>query len=123
MGAPKRAKQAPRGLKRAGKALWNSVFNEYELEVHEELVLIEACRIADRLDDLAKAQADAPLTVRNVKGDEVASPYLVEARQQQVVFVRLLASLRLPVGDEDDVNRPQRRSGARGAYGMRRDAA
>jgi len=38
------------------------------------------------------------------------------------VLTRLLASMRLPVGDEDDLTRPQRRGGARGAYAARRVA-
>lgn len=113
------APRAPRGLERSGRRLWRSIVDVYELDVHEQLMLVEACRVADRLDRLADAAALADLTVTNSKGDEVASPFLVEARQQAVVFSRLLASLRLPTGDEDDVSRPQRRGGARGAYGVR----
>ncbi|WP_154794720.1 hypothetical protein [Occultella kanbiaonis] len=108
---------APRGLKKSGKALWASIVDEYDIEEHEALLLLEACRVADRLDALAVAQRGAPLTVSNARGDEVASPYLVESRQQAIVLSRLIASLRLPSGDEDV--RPQRRGSARGAYGIR----
>lgn len=78
-------------------------------------MLIEACRVADRLDALAEAQAGAALTTTNARGDVVASPYLVEARQQQIVLARLLAALRLPDDDAGE-HRPQRRGAPRGAY-------
>jgi hypothetical protein len=52
--------------------------------------------------------------VLNIRGEPVANPVLTEARQQQLVYVRLIASLRLPDTDEDI--RPQRRGGARGVY-------
>lgn len=113
MSAPK----APSGLATAGQRLWSSVLEDYHLDVHEELLLLEACRCADRLDRLAKDAERAPLTVTNHRGDEVAQPLLVEARQQQITLSRLLASLRLPSGEEG--TRPQRRGAARGSYGIR----
>jgi hypothetical protein len=101
--------------------LWSSVVEEYDIEEHERLLLLEACRIADRLDRLAEESAGEPLTTENFKGDEVANPKLVEARQQGIVFARLLASLRLPMGDEEaGLVRPQRRGGARGTYNKSR---
>lgn len=109
-------RKTPRGLGTAGKKLWRSIVDEYEIEEHEALLLIEACRVSDRLDALAIAQKSAPLTVTNARGDEVASPYLVESRQQAIVLSRLIASLRLPTGDEGEEKRPQRRGGARGTY-------
>lgn len=109
--------RAPKGLERSGRRLWRSIVDDYDLETHEQLLLSEACRVADRLDRLAEESAISTLTVTNNKGDEVANPLLVEARQQAVVFARLLASLRLPTGEEDGaLQRPQRRGGARGTY-------
>lgn len=112
---------APRGLKTAGRRLWRAVTDDYDLTVAEELQLTEACRVADRLDAIARESDDAPLTVENRKGDQVANPLLTEARQQQIVFTRLLAALRLPTGETEggELVRPQRRGGARGAYGVR----
>ncbi|MFD1716720.1 terminase [Georgenia deserti] len=112
-------RKTPAGLSKAGRKLWHSIADEYEIEEHEALLLVEACRTADRLDALAEAQKDAPLTVVNFKGDPVASPYLVESRLQSQVLAKLIASLRLPTGDEGEEKRPQRRGGARGAYGIR----
>jgi hypothetical protein len=111
------ARAIPAGLQNAGRQLWSSVLDEYDIEEHERLLLLEACRIADRLDRLAAESATEPLTTENFKGDEVANPKLVEARQQGIVFARLLASLRLPMGEvEGSLVRPQRRGGARGTY-------
>lgn len=104
----------PKGLQESGRRLWKSVLEEFELEPHEELQLLQACRTADRLDALAGAAEGAALTVRNAKGDEVANPLLVESRQQSIVYARLIAALRLP--NESD-QRPQHR-GVRGAYGV-----
>lgn len=101
----------------SGRELWTSITAEAELETHEKLLLLEACRVADRLQALDDELAGAPLTVVNNKGDEVANPLLTESRQQQATLARLIASLRLPTGEEDA--RPQRRGGARGAYGIR----
>jgi hypothetical protein len=106
----------PAGLLTAGKSLWKSVVDEYELDTHESLLLLQACRTADRLDSMATELATSPLTLTNFKGDEVAHPLLTESRQQSLTLSRLLASLRLPSGDEA---RPQRRGASRGAYGIR----
>ena len=104
----------PEGLRERGTRLWKETTDVLDLEAHEELTLLEACRTADRLDALADALEDAPLTVTNARGDEVAQPLMVEARQQSIVLARLIAALRIP--DAED-NRPQHR-GVRGAYGV-----
>lgn len=108
---------APAELAVSGRRLWSAVTADYELEVHELLLLEQACRAADQLDRLAEEAAGQPVTVTNVKGDRVTHPAIVESRQQGLALSRLLASLRLPSGDESE--RPQRRGGARGSYGVR----
>jgi len=109
----------PAGLATAGKALWRAVTVEYEIDQHELLLLREACRCADRLDRLAVEAAAGTVTVENHRGDQVAHPAMVEARQQSLTLARLLASLRLPSGEETGERRPQRRGAARGSYGIR----
>jgi hypothetical protein len=111
----------PKGLGPEGLALWSAVTADYELDQHELALLAAACRTADRLQDLADALTDAPLTVQNNRGDLIVQPLLVEQRQQSLVLARLLASLRLPSGEtaEGDLVRPQRRGAARGSYGIR----
>ena len=116
--APK-APLPPTGLQTAGEALWKWVLSEYDLDYHELLLLKEAARTADRLDRLAEEASDGNVTVTNHRGDEVANPCFVESRQQSLVLSRLLASLRLPSGEETGEHRPQRRGASRGSYGLR----
>jgi hypothetical protein len=111
-----KAPPVPRGSGPAGRKLWRSVVTDYQLEQHEECLLIQAVRCADLLDDLAEALDGAELTVTNRFGEPVTNPLITEQRQQAIVLARLLAAMRLPSGDEAD--RPQRRS-VRGAYGVR----
>lgn len=111
--------KTPAGLKASGSALWRAVLDEYEIDKHEELLLLQACRTADHLDELAKAAEDAPL-LTNWKGDPVANPALTEHRQKSLTLARLLASLRLPSGEDEEMNRPQRRGAARASYGLRK---
>lgn len=110
----------PRELGESGARLWESVVEHYDLDVHEELLLLQACRTADLLDRLARRADGAELTVINAKGEQVTAPWITEHRQQSLVLARLLASMRMPSGEED--GRPQRRGAARGSYGARRTA-
>ena len=120
-----KAPPPPRGTGKNGRKLWKSVTDHFDLDQHEELLLLQAVRAVDRLDAMAAALEDAPLTVRNAKGEEVAHPLLVESRQTSLMLARLLASLRLPSGliegegGEERLIRPQRRGAARGFYGIR----
>ncbi|AWT42818.1 MULTISPECIES: hypothetical protein [Streptomyces] len=107
----------PDGLDESGTRLWEAVAGPFELDVHEQLILLQACRTADLLDRLARRAEGAELTVFNAKGEQVTAPWITEHRQQSLVLARLLASLRMPSGEEDE--RPQRRGAARGSYGVR----
>lgn len=115
------ASKTPRGLATEGRKLWRSILDDYDLEQHELAVLTVACRTVDRLEDAATILTGEPLTITNTKGDTIAHPLLVEQRQQAITLVRLLASLRLPTGEDasGQLVRPQRRGAARGSYGIR----
>lgn len=113
--------QPPDDLKDEGRALWFSILDDLDLDQHELSLLRAAARTADRLEDIAQELDGAPLTVSNFKGDEVASPLLVEQRMQAASHAKLLASLRLPSGltEGGELKRPQRRGASRGSYGIR----
>ena len=114
------APKTPAGLNAAGRRLWRDALADYEFDTHEELLLLQACRCADRLDRLAVEAESNPVTVVNAKGDQVPPPALTESRQQSITLARLLAALRLPAGEDGgELSRPQRRGGARGVYGIR----
>jgi hypothetical protein len=107
----------PEGFAESGRRLWVSVADVFELDVHEQLLLTQACRIADILDRLNIESLANPVTVINMKGDRVPHPSLTEMRQQSIVLSRLIASLRMPSGEQEA--RPQRRGAARGSYSPR----
>jgi hypothetical protein len=113
--------RTPAGLQAPGKRLWKSIVDEFELDEHELSVLVETVRTVDVLDLLdARIRRDGPV-VCSPQGDK-ANPALIEARQQRIALARLLAVLRLPVGDEAEQTagaRPQRRAGVRGTYGIK----
>lgn len=90
------------------------------METHELLLLRQACGVVDILDRLAAEAESVPLTVTNARGDVIANPLLVESRQHGIMLVRILAALRLPVGESDGDSRPQRRVSARGVYSPRK---
>ncbi len=107
----------PDGAGPAGRALWRAVIAAYELEEHEAVLLKEAVRTTDQLDQLAElVERDGPV-VASSQGPR-AHPALVEGRQQRLLLARLLRSLRLPTGEQEDPAvepRPRRRGGPRSA--------
>ncbi len=93
---------------------------EFELEQHELVLLREAVRTVDVLDDLTARVAAEGAVVDSPQGTK-AHPALVEARQQRITLARLLAALRLPAGEESEQGSDrggQRRVGVRGVYGV-----
>ena len=114
------APSPPTGTGAAGRRLWQSVVTDYSLDEHELAVLTEATRTVDLLDELdAVSRAEGAL-VDSPQGRK-AHPAVVEARQQRVVLARLLAAMRMPVGEAGDqqANARPRRRGPRGVYGIR----
>lgn len=111
----------PAGLKAAGKRLWHSVADDYQLETHEARLLLEAARTADLLDRLEAEVRSSSVMVDSPQGLKM-HPAIGEIKNQRITLTRLLAALRMPQGEEGDEKpsaRPQRRSGPRGVYGVR----
>ena len=105
----------PAGLRKSGRQLWTAVLTDFELTQHETVMLREACRTADALDDLHNL-VETEGTMSNSSQGARIHPALVELRQQRITLARLFAALRIPLGEETD--RTQHR-GARGVYGIR----
>jgi len=112
-----RIPRTPKGVGTQGRRLWTEVLGEHELTQSELAILTAACRCITVLERIATELESGALTCENSRGDVVASPLVVEQRQQSATLTRLLASLRLP--EESDAARPQRRGAARAAYGLR----
>lgn len=75
-------------------------------------VALEACRAKDRCDVLNEVCLSEPVMLDNGKGQPVAHPAWVEARQQANMLKQLVAALRMP--DTATGKRPQRHLGAAG---------
>lgn len=107
---------APAGLKASGRALWDGVAAVRDIRPEYVSLLLNACRIADRLDELSAG--DLPLTVENARGDEVANPVFTEHRQQLSTLRTVLASLgvdKLPAIEVEEVPFEERLAAARAA--------
>lgn len=110
---------APKGAKAAGKRLWADVVERYDLEERELVLLRQAVSTVDVLGSLQEAiDADGPLLFDGPEGRPRAHPAAVEARQSRIALARILAALRLPEEDAEDMNRPHARVGIRGVYRM-----
>ncbi|QXO14243.1 terminase small subunit [Mycobacterium phage Chaser] len=84
----------PPGLSLAGIDLWINVSGERELDAASRVLLLNACRIADRLDQLDK-EIDGRLLSYNQRGDEVINPLISEHRQQYTVLANILSKMGL----------------------------
>lgn len=111
-----------------GQNLWNSITEAHELDPLQEVQLIEACRMKDRLDefdriiqgkgvlDLMRFRMELedllenPRATVTVKFDGVID----KANTTANAMKQLLAAMRLP---DAAGKRPQQRGGARGSYG------
>jgi hypothetical protein len=109
---------APENAGVAGLRLWTSVTSEFELEEHELAVLREACKVADTCNALQAILDDESLMIGGGMLAK-ANPAMVELRLQRIVLARLLASLRIPLSDSHEAERPQRRVGVKGVYPKR----
>ncbi|MER7459217.1 hypothetical protein [Micromonospora sp. NPDC126480] len=109
------APAAPRGLGTAGRRLWKAVVEEFDLTEQELALLRQAARTADLCDRLqAVVDEEGPMVAAKDDGTR-AHPALVELRQQRITLARLLVALRVPIGEDEEPARTQRR-GIRGVY-------
>ncbi len=75
----------PSDLRRRGVKLWVALSEAHSLDGAQEIVLHEACRLADRLDSLA-----------GPAGEDPTSGAARHARDSAQAMARLIAALRLP---------------------------
>lgn len=122
-------------LDEGGRALWTELAPHGQAGPGELTIIIEACRIRDRLDKMARLlRGDAQdwLELQEIKGHEgiaeiVIDKSLSEARQQALALKGLLAELRQmrggklgrsssggSIADDLAAKRAQRQAGAQG---------
>jgi len=112
------AESAPKGSGPAGRRLWRSVTDQFELAEHELALLRQAAGVADLCEQLAGiVAAEGPLAAGR------AHPGLVELRQQRILLARLIVALRVPMGEQDDAPERTQFRGTRGVYSIKGGAA
>lgn len=77
----------------AGTRLWNGIAETRSIDATTYALVLNACRIVDRLDEMQEYIADSPLVMENDKGDNIANPLIIEHRQQSMALRNLLAAL------------------------------
>lgn len=88
--------QTPKGLARAGKALWREVQRQYVLDPAEASILMQMCRISDQLSRISDQLWAENVVVSGSRGQDVANPLLAESRLLSAALARLAKSLNLP---------------------------
>jgi hypothetical protein len=114
----------PSGLAEGGRKLWDRLIAQ-DATLSDDLnpardMALEACRTKDRLDALDEICRTEPVMLDNGKGQPVAHPAWVEARQQGNALKQMIVALRLP--DTATGRRPQVQRGSsptRGASSAR----
>ena len=110
----------PAGLAAGGRRLWREIIDVYEFDPAETRVLVDLCRQADLVDELAAAVAADGVMVPTADGTgKKLNTAVTELRQARLAVARLAAVLKLPeLADDDERPRQQRREGARGVYAI-----
>ena len=84
----------PAGLEVSGRELWLSVCAGRELDAASRALLLNACRVVDRLDAL-DSEIGGRLLSENHRGDEVINPLISEHRQQYATLAGILSKMGL----------------------------
>jgi hypothetical protein len=105
-------------LRAAGRSFWDSITEAHDLDGVQRVLLLEACRLTDHINDLHHAAMTDGKTLRvvEVNGRKVALTVKDPVRLYiscTKTRMSMLAAMRLP---DETGKRPQRRGGARGPY-------
>lgn len=95
-------RHAPNGLGKPGQKLWKAVVDDFDLAEHEAAQLEEAARVRDTIAALRDLIERDGLMISSSQGSRL-HPAVAEVRQQQLALARMLATLDVPVLQEDDL--------------------
>lgn len=87
-------KKYPAGLARTGRKLWRQTVDAFDLDAHEETILLNACKTADLIDRLQAVADDSEISGRA----ELDRQVFGELRRQRALLAQLIKQLR---EDED----------------------
>lgn len=117
----------PDGLDAAGRRLWDEMTADGTVAPMQAMLLLQACRIVDRLDRLDRQlRGEDWLRFRHEEtGDEVrvyVDRVLAEEREQAVALKTLFAELRQALGKQKQPQQRQKGGGVLGDLAARRAA-
>ncbi|MEV5353273.1 hypothetical protein [Streptomyces sp. NPDC052693] len=95
----------PVGLGERGLKLWTDTLEDLELDPDELVLLEEACRLADELDEMGAALAGGKLVSKGSRGQPVANPMIREIRGHRLALARVLRQLGATRPGEDEQER------------------
>lgn len=96
---------APEGLGERGLRLWTETVEELELDPDELLLLEEAARLADELDDMGRLLACSSLLSTGSRGQQVINPLIPQIRGHRLALARVLRQLGATRPGEDEQER------------------
>lgn len=96
---------APEGLGERGLRLWTDTLADLDMDPDELLLLEEACRLADELDEMGVLLANSAMLSTGSRGQPVANPLIREIRGHRLALSRVLRQLGATRPGEDDQER------------------
>lgn len=96
---------APDGLGERGLKLWTDTVAELEMDPDELVLLEEACRLADELDEMGVLLANSSMLSTGSRGQQVANPLIREIRGHRLALSRVLRQLGATRQGEDEQER------------------
>lgn len=96
---------APEGLGERGLRLWTDTLADLDMDPDELLLLEEACRLADELDEMGVLLANSAMLSTGSRGQPVANPLIREIRGHRLALSRVLRQLGATRPGEDEQER------------------
>ena len=97
--ATARKRQAPPRLSDKARKLWQKTVTDFVLREDEFVLLEQACREVDLIDEMRRTLDREGLMLSGSMGQPVAHPLLAEVRQHRQQLASLLRALKIPDGD------------------------
>lgn len=86
----------PPGLKGHAARFWEDVTESYTLRLDELIVLGNACKEINLIEQISAEQMTRSMVAEGSMGQEVADPMITELRQHRATLATLLRQLKLP---------------------------
>lgn len=102
----------------SGRALWDAVVADFDLAVHEQVLLQSACRLADTIAALEDTITADGLVVAGSTGQPRLNAAVTELRQCRLALSKLVADLSLPIdaaGEDVVLRSPASRKASKAA--------